>query len=167
VKRRVVRLHRSTEMESNSQLSIELVWEDDDLEELLILASNGRYSGLARVYFGKGDIKDLAERIRGFPLALSHQLIFSAGNEESDSFAKLVFQCIDGVGRTMVRVSLAEAFQQDRAPTIKGHVELDLLFEPVALDQFARELDQMAIRRSSRAVLRGTDAQQALGADSS
>ena len=152
-------------MENKPHLSIELVWEDSDLEELLISASNGRYSGMAQVYFALGDIEDLANRIRGFPLTLSHEVIFSGGAEDSDSFARLVFRCVDGVGHTLVKVNLAEVFQEYARPTLRGRVELELLFEPLALDEFSRDLDQMARRRIPRAQLRGTDAQHALEAD--
>jgi hypothetical protein len=38
-------------MESNPQLSIDLVWEDVDLEELCISAHNGCYCGTAKAYF--------------------------------------------------------------------------------------------------------------------
>jgi hypothetical protein len=90
----------------------------------------------------------------------------SAGAEESDSFAKLVFKCVDGVGHTIVKVTLAEAFQEYSKPTIRGRVEFEIAFEPLALDEFSRDLELLAIRRIPRALLRGTDAQQALGADS-
>jgi hypothetical protein len=153
-------------MENYPHLSIEVVWEDSDLEKLLISASNGRYSGIAQVYFGRGDIKDLADRIRGFPQAVSQEVIFSGGAEDSDGFARLVFSCVDGVGHTIVKVSLAEVFQEYARPTMRGRVELELLFEPLALDEFARDLQQMARRKVTRALLRGNDAQQTLGADS-
>jgi hypothetical protein len=152
-------------MKLESQLSIELVWEDNDLEELLISASNGRFSGTAQVYFGHGEVEDFANRIRGFPLELSHRVIF--GNEQSDSSAELVFHCADGAGHTMVIISLAEEFQVYGRPVTRGRVEFEMLFEPLALDSFWQELNKMAMRRGRRAVLHGIDdAQPALGADS-
>ena len=148
-------------MENNPHLSIELVWEDSELEELHISASNGRYSGIAQVYFALGDIEDLANRIRGFPQAVSQEVIFSGGAEDSDSFVRLVFRCVDGVGHTVVKVSLVEVFREYAGPTIRGRVEFELLFEPLALDEFSRDLEQMAKRRIPRALLRGIDATRA------
>jgi hypothetical protein len=166
LKRNVVRLpFDNSIMKLDSQLAIELVWEDQDLEELLISASNGRFSGIAQVYFGHGEIEDFANRIRGFPRELSHRVIF--GNKQSDSCAELTFYCVDGVGHTMVKVSLGEEFQVYGRPITCGRVEFEMLFEPLALDSFWQELNQIAMRRSRRAVLPGIDdAQQALGADS-
>jgi hypothetical protein len=65
----------SITMESNPQLSIELVWEDVDLEELRISAYNGCYSGTAKAYFAQGDVGVLADSIRGFPK--THGLLFT------------------------------------------------------------------------------------------
>jgi hypothetical protein len=65
-------------MESNPQLSIELVWQDVDLEELCISAYNGSYCGTAKVYFAQGDVARLVESIRGFPRTISQQEVFEA-----------------------------------------------------------------------------------------
>ena len=139
-------------MESNPQLSIELVWEDNDLEELLISAHNGRYCGTAKVYFGQGDIGLLAASIRGFPKTVSQQETFEGS---SGSVAKLVFRCIDGSGHPVVIVSLVECVDESARPSVMNRVELELRFEPYALDEFCRELELIARRESKRAVLRG------------
>ena len=143
-------------MENYPHLAIELVWEDSDLEELLISASNERYAGTAQVYFALGDMKDLAEAIRDFPRTVSQEVIFSGGTEDSDRFARLVFKCFDGVGHTLVRICLAEVFQEYARPELRGRVEFDLLFEALALDEFVRNLELVAARKLARALLRGT-----------
>ena len=102
-------------MKSNPQLSIELVWEDNDLEQLRIAAHNGRYCGTADVYFGQGDVGVLAESIRGFPKTVSQQEIFEGS---SGSLAKLVFRCIDGSGHPVVMVSLAESVNENARPSL-------------------------------------------------
>jgi hypothetical protein len=84
-------------MESDSKLSIELVWEDVHLEELCITASNGEYCGSAKVYFAQGDVAALAETIRGFPKVSSQVEVFEGGSDDG-SRAKLVFRCIDQLG---------------------------------------------------------------------
>jgi hypothetical protein len=142
-------------MESNPQLSIELVWEDVDLEELCISAYNGSYCGTAKVYFAQGDVARLVESIRGFPRTISQQEVFEGGSDEIGSLAKLVFRCIDGSGHPAVRVSLVESVNVNVRPPILNRVELELLFEPNALDEFCRELESVARRVSKRAVLRG------------
>ncbi len=139
-------------MESNPHLTIELIWEDSDLEELRITAQNSRYCGTADVYFGQGDVAALAESIRGFPKTVSQQETFEGS---SGSLAKLVFQCIDGSGHPVVMVSLAESVNDNSRPLTMNRVEMELRFEPSALDEFCRELESIARRESRRALLRG------------
>jgi hypothetical protein len=62
-------------MENDPKLSTELVWEDVDLEQLRITASNGEYCGSAKVYFAQGDVAALADTIQGFP-----KTVISSGN---------------------------------------------------------------------------------------
>jgi len=142
-------------MENNPQLSIDLVWEDVDLEELRISAHNGCYCGTAKAYFAQGDVGILADSIRGFPKIVSQQEVFQGGSEELGSSAQLVFRCIDGSGHPAVIVSLVEAVDVNDRPPRLNRVELELRFEAYALDEFCRELDSIARRESNRAVLRG------------
>ena len=142
-------------MEETSHLTVELVWEDEDLEELSISASNGYFSGTAKAYFAQGDVQLLANSLRGFPKTMSQQEIFTGGNENEYPFAKLVFRCADGAGHPVVDVKLAEALFHNGRPSRNNRVELDLQFEPLALDEFCRELDSVARRKTTRAVLRG------------
>jgi hypothetical protein len=142
-------------MNTKPQLTIELVWEDVDVEELLISASNGRYAGTARVYFVHGDIEDLANRIRGFPLNVSQVVYFSG--DQRDASAHLTFHCVDGAGHASATISLAQAYQSYSKPTLKERVEFDMPFEASALDAFWYELTQVAKRITQRAVLLGID----------
>ena len=142
-------------MESTPHLTIELVWEDTDLEELSISANNGDFSGTAKVYFALGDIQLLAHSLQGFPKTTSQQEVFAGGNENEYPFAKLLFRCADGTGHPVVDVTLAESLFHNGRPSRNNRVELDLQFEPLALDEFCRELDLVARRKNNRAVLRG------------
>ena len=58
-------------METSARLTIELVWEDADLEELAIIADNGQFRGAATVYFARGDAGLMANALRGFPKSIS------------------------------------------------------------------------------------------------
>jgi hypothetical protein len=145
-------------MENSPNLTIELVWEDTDLEQLSISADNGRYRGTAKVYFAQGDVQLLANSIRDFPKTNSQREVFSGGREEDDlSFAKLVFHCVDGAGHAVLDVTLAESLVHHARPSTRNRVELELRFEPSALDDFCRALNEVARRTNSRAVLRGLD----------
>ena len=142
-------------MKDFPNLTIELVWEDKELEELLVSAYNGRYSGASSVYFAQGDVQRLANLIRGFPKTTSQLETFIGGNETDYPFAELVFRCADGAGHPTVHVSLAETVYHNGRPLTENRVELELPCEAAALDSFCEELDQVAHRQTNRAVLRG------------
>lgn len=143
-------------METSASLTIELVWEDADLEELAIIADNGQYRGAATVYFGRGDVGLMANALRGFPKSISQREIFSGGNQDGDnSFAQLVFYCTDDIGHTAIDVTLWECLFHQGRRSNRNRVELVLRFEPGALDTFCRELDGIARRSQTRAFLAG------------
>ena len=141
-------------MESDPKLSIELIWEDVDLEELCITASNGEYCGRARVYFAQGDIAALAQSIQGFPKAVSQVEVFEGGQGDGPR-AKLVFRCIDQLCHPVVRVSLVEFACNNAQLPIMNDVNLEMRFEASALDQFCKELEGVGKRGRKLAILRG------------
>ena len=143
-------------MGNTSQLTIELVWEDADLEELAIIADNGHYRGAATVYFARGDAGVMANALRGFPKSISQREVFSSGSEVGDSsFAELVFYCTDNSGHTAIDVTLSECLFRQGRRSKRNRVELLLRFEPAALDTFCDELDEISRRSKTRAVLAG------------
>jgi hypothetical protein len=143
-------------MENTLRLTIELVWEDVDLEELAIIADNGQYRGAATVYFGRGDVGLMANALRGFPKSISQREMFSGGSEDGDnSFAQLVFYCTDDIGHTAIDVTLSECLFHQGRRSKRNRVELLMRFEPGALDMFCHELDAIARRSQTCAVLAG------------
>jgi hypothetical protein len=141
-------------MEGDPKLSIELIWEDVELEELCITASNGQYCGSARVYFAQGDIAALADTIQGFPKAASQVEVFEGGQADGPR-AKLVFRCMDQLGHAVVRVSLVEFAYENAQPLIMNDVNLEMRFDASALDQFCKELGAIGKRTRKLAILRG------------
>lgn len=105
--------------------------------------------------FRPGRRASLVESIRGFPRTISQQEVFEGGSEEMGSLARLIFRCTDGSGHPAVAVSLAEPVNVNARPHVLNRVELELQFEPYALDEFCRELELIARRSGKRAVLRG------------
>ena len=136
------------------KLSIELIWEDVDLEELWITATNGEYCGSTRVYFVQGDVTALAETIHGFPKAVDQVEIFEGGQDNGPR-AKLVFRCLDRVGHAVVRVSLADLAYVNAQLPIMNDVNLEMRFEASALDQFCKELEEVGKRTRTLAILHG------------
>ena len=142
-------------MASDPKLSIELLWEDVDVEEICVTASNGEYCGSAKVYVVQGDIAALAETLRGFPKAVSQMEVFEGGTDDGPR-AKLVFRCIDHLGHAVVSVSLAEvAYVNAPHLSIMNDVNLEMRFEVSDLDRFCKELEAVGKRTRTLAILRG------------
>lgn len=141
-------------MENGPHLSIELIWEDTDLEELLISASNGKYCGTAKVYFGQGEIAALADTIRGFPKTVSQEAVFEGGSDDG-SRARLKFHCIDQLGHAVVTTTLADFAYLNAQPPVLNHVNLELRVDASAIDEFCKQLEAIGRRMRKRAVLGG------------
>ena len=153
-------------MQIDPQLSIELVSEDTDFQQLRITACNGQYGGSALIYFGHGKIAALAEALQGFPKTSSQVEVFEGGSEDG-SRAKLTFSCKDRVSRAVVTVCLAELTDENAQTGIMNEVKLELRFEAWALDEFCKELEEIGKRLNKRAVLMGFASNQAYATDRS
>jgi hypothetical protein len=120
------------------------VWEDEDLLELAINASNGRFTGSARCYTTREQVAELARYVDGFPKSTSDAFRFSTHSGGSSSYFGLDFRCINGRGGVVVRVKVANIVQFSNAPGIDDVVEFDLGVEPASIDNFATALTTLA-----------------------
>lgn len=120
------------------------VWEDEDLFELEIRASNGRFTGRARCYTTRGQIAELASCIDRFPKSSSDAFGFSTHSGDFYSYFSLDFRCVDGRGGVVVRVKVADIVHFSNAPGTNDVVEFDLGVEPASIDNFVNELAALA-----------------------
>lgn len=120
------------------------VWEDDDLFELEIRASNGRFTGRARCYTTREKIAKLAICIERFPKSASDAFLFSTSSGDKFAYFGLDFRCVDGRGSVVVRVKVADIVHFSNARGTNDVVEFDLGVEPASIDNFANELAALA-----------------------
>jgi hypothetical protein len=120
------------------------VWEDEDLFELEIHASNGRFTGKARCYTTRDQIAQLAHSVDRFPQATSDTFGFSTHAGENSSYFSLDFRCINGLGYVVARVKVAEIIHISNASGTDDIVEFDLNVEPASIDIFAAALAALA-----------------------
>jgi hypothetical protein len=120
------------------------VWEDEDLFELEIHASNGRFTGKARCYTTREQVAQLARAVDRFPKSTSDTLCFSTRAGGNFSYFSLDFRCVNGRGEVVVRVKVAEIVHISNAPGTDDVVEFDLGVEPASIDNFAAELAALA-----------------------
>jgi hypothetical protein len=156
------------------QLSIEAIWHDQDVLELLFRASNGRYSGTARLYIAvDGDVLfELAENLRGFPKRIDQveEGEFGTTRQSRDGFlaakskhpeqpfwaasVHLKFLCIDNKGHTAVNVTIQEDAWHETEEA-KGSASFQMSFEAAHVDSFADELIQLCTNKEGMATLDG------------
>lgn len=144
------------------QLSFEVVYSDEDLFQVEVIASNGRFAGTALFYFGLDgkELIEFGEKLRGFPKAVD-QVIYQEfghtrkeisdlkeiflGLEPGIPYIGLKFFCADRTGHSVVDIVLFDM----------GKVSLELQFDPASLDQFVQELINVGNTEEGKATLVG------------
>jgi hypothetical protein len=133
-------------------LKCEIIYLDDELIEVRVSASNGRFSGVVDCYEGRGGLVRLADAVRGFPGSSQDQCEVKLGCLDSKSAgggARFVLAKKDPTGHCVALV-LLRSDEDDRSEV----AEFNLPFLPGDLDAFVRELEAMREVVGAQAVLR-------------
>lgn len=139
---------------SKSYLDLKIIWKDDDMFELDINASNGRYSGTTSVYDTSNSLAEFANSLKGYPKD-NNELYYQAGQEDSYSFFSMKFYPLDGGGHVGVQISLEENVATEYRPEEKDKITLEIKVEPASIDRFQKELLDLAKNESGQAILLG------------
>ena len=134
-------------MNSQSQLRIEQIWEDDQMVELRVCAASERFSGEVEVYATYEELKGIARVLVGFPTSHPQRFEFHFSASRGSNRVKLTFETADSRGHCWALISLSEKERSDE------HARIALAVEPAALDSFAHELQNVANRRLTTATL--------------
>ena len=133
---------RSIKVENGIKLQI--IWCDQDMIEIELSCSNGRFSGLAQIYLGHGGLSEFAAGLRGFPRSVSDSRSFELGTftpTHANGGIKMSFGCPDSSGRAIVQVRLrgdgCEALGEPES------VALRIPIEPAGIDLFVQQLTAM------------------------
>lgn len=156
-----------------SQLSIEIVYQDEDLTEILVIANNGHFSGCTKIYITPDELIKFGNQIKGFPKKISQvekrEFGFTQADQEkldeirknqpemgaySTAYLCLSFYCIDNLGHPVVHVVFKEDVWSKRE-TDAGTASFEIMVEPAQIDKFADELIEMGSEKSGKAVLLG------------
>ena len=145
-------------MNLEPKLELEIIWKDEHMVELRVVANNGRYLGTTEVYETGSYISEFSQNLGGFPKTLDEKIIFEAGEKDSYAYFSMRFYCIDSVGHTAVQIQLEENVGTEYRPEEKDKLTMEMLFEPGALDQFKEQLFKMGSSEQGKAVLIGKKA---------
>lgn len=127
---------------------------DDDVVELRVRASNGRFAGEAHGYASPRVGADLAAALRGFPATSEDRRSFELGTFD-DRFAgggaRFELGCTDSAGHAFLLVRLRTDPKRDGRAT----AEFSIAVEAGAIDLFVHDLERLDSDRSITAALRG------------
>jgi hypothetical protein len=139
-----------------SYLELKVVWKDDDMFELRVTATNGRFFGATEVYDTSSALTSFATSLLGYPKE-DKTLIHEAGQKDSYSYFAMKFYCIDNAGHVGVEVSLEENVSTQFRPEEKDKIKLEIIVEPNAIDNFQKQLLSLAKNEDGTAILYGAD----------
>jgi len=141
---------------SKSFLQLQVIWNDDDMFELQVIATNGRYSGTTEVYDFSESLANFAECLVAFPND-KKILIHEAGQQDGYGYFRMKFYCIDYSGHVGVEVSIEENVSNQQRPEEKSKLSMEIIVQPSAIDNFQKELLQLAKIEEGIASLYGSN----------
>jgi hypothetical protein len=139
-----------------SFLELQIVWKDDDMFELKVTASNGRYFGTTEVYDTTESLFDFAQTLIDFPKG-DQKLFYETGTKDGYAYFSMNFYCIDNAGHIGVEINLEDNVATQFRQEEKDKLKLEIIVEPSAIDNFHKELSQLAINQKGTAFLYGRD----------
>ena len=139
-----------------SYLELQVVWKDDDMFELKVTASNGRYFGITEVYDTTESLLNFAYLLIDFPND-NREIIHETGFKDGYAYFSMNFYCIDNSGHIGVEIYLEDNVATEFRHEEKNKLKLEIIVEPSAIDNFQKELSQLATTQKGIAILYGRD----------
>ena len=139
-----------------SFLEMQIVWKDDDMFELKVTSSNGRYFGTTEVYDRTKSLFYFAQNTNGFPNN-NKKLFHAAGIKDGYAYFSMNFYCIDNAEHNGVEINLEDNVATEFRHEEKDKLKLEIIVEPSAIDSFQKELSQLATTQKGTAILYGRD----------
>jgi hypothetical protein len=122
-------------------LQLEVIYQDNDLVEVRVSAWNSLFGGSSDVYLNKGELRELAGKLRGFP------------NSPSAGGRVLInFHCTDGSGHAHVEAKI----ESNDAAGSRQSAILFLPIEASAVDSFVDALSGLEESVNAAAFLTST-----------
>jgi hypothetical protein len=138
-------------MSDKENIEIEIIWEDVHLDKVSVRATNGRYCATTEIYINEAELFSFADKLKGFPKKISDVVILELGN--GDSFCKLEFYCIDGVGHTAIRIYMEEKVDDYLRPGEKNIATFEIGNTSGGIENFGHQITKITRNRTGSASL--------------
>ncbi len=142
--------------ELKSYLKLKIIWKDDDMFELKIIASNNRFYGTTEVYDTSESLYSFAQTLIDFPKN-EKQLIYKLGIQNGYAFCSIRFYCIDNFGYIGVEIILEDNVNTNFRNEEKSKVKLEIMVEASGIDNFRQALSTLSKKQEGIAILYGND----------
>jgi hypothetical protein len=142
---------------SKSFLKLQVIWKDEDMFELKVTATNGRYFGITEVYESSESLLHFAKSLVDFPKD-DTVLMHEAGQNGKLGYFSMKFYTIDYSGHIGVEVSLeGNINHRSSRQEEKDRVKLEIIVQPSTIDNFQRELLQLSTAEEGIVLLQGNN----------
>jgi hypothetical protein len=136
-------------------IEFEIMWFDNNIIELRVGGSNGRFTGSVDLFVGHDSLEMVTGVLRGFPETAEDCREFILGTfdpELAGGGARFHWHCTDAVGRVAVDVTLRTdpRYLSNRSET----AEFVVFVEPAAIDEFVDSVAYMPVAVGAIARLR-------------
>jgi len=139
-----------------SFLELRIIWKDDDMFELKVTASNINFFGTTEVYDQSDSILRFASSLTGFPKD-NKTLFHEAGERDSYAYFSMKYYPICRSGVVGVEIELESNVATEFRQEEKNKLKLEIIVEPSAIDNFRKELVELAKTEEGSARLYGND----------
>lgn len=123
-----------------SHLELAVVWEDAELQELVVIVRSKKFSGETSLYVAPGKLSSLADHLSGFPRSRDDQREFVLGQPDLSSYGEIrgTLYCRDSSGHVGVHIEMqcAPTEPSDRPESCS----VLLRVVPSDIDRFISEL---------------------------
>lgn len=135
-------------------LELKIIRKDDDIFELQVTASNGRFRGMTEIYETSESLEKFANSLLGFPkqnLTLFHEI----GIKDGYSYFSMKYYCIENSEYLGIEIALEENVVTSHRNEEKDKLKLEIFIERAAIDNFQKELIELAKKQEGKAIIFG------------
>ena len=141
---------------SSNNLTLEVIWKDEDMFEMRISANNGRYSGITEIYDTTESLLEFVNELKEFPFE-KDKVVHSCGKKDSYAYFEMKFYKIGLSGKCGVLITMEENVATEYRKEEKDKLSMELIIEPNSIDIFCRELKLLAQKEDGTAELNAVE----------
>ena len=139
---------------SKSFLELKVIWNDHEIIQLQITASNGKFCGKTEMYEIPACLYDFAEKLTNHPKS-GEKLSYSPSIRTGYDFFSMKYYLINDTGKLGIEIIIDS--QSEYFVDVKDSVKLEIVVEPNAIKSFQKELQTLAKKENGKAKIYGID----------